>query len=78
MLMPEKQDTTRIEAAAKALYEGADQFGRPSPATWEEMLTYGGRSPGNTDHPLAYEYRRMARSAIEAYLAAGDEESDRA
>lgn len=57
-----------VENGARALYEGPNEWGAPRPdgVTWEWMLTYGGREPGNLDHPIADEYRRMARSVLEA------------
>lgn len=65
-------DEAAVERAAKALYEGPDEFGRgrPDGVTWESMLTYDGQFPDNTDHPIADEYRRMARTALRA---AGEE-----
>lgn len=57
-----------VEVAARALYEGPDQFGRKSGVTWEQMLTYGGAYPDNTEHPFADEYRRMAMNLLEAVL----------
>jgi hypothetical protein len=43
-----------IEAAAKAIYESVDQYGRPPQVSWEEMLTYGGEFPDNKALVLFY------------------------
>lgn len=66
--MSEHIPEAAVEAMAKALYEGPDQYGRPSQVTWEDMLTYGGVFPGNTEHPIAENFRTMARSALAAAL----------
>lgn len=55
-----------LEHAAKTLYEGPDQYGRPSSVTWTEMLTYGGEFPENTTHPIAENFRTMARGVLDA------------
>ncbi len=63
-------DEAAREAAARALYEGPDQYGRPSSITWAEMLTYGGAFPDNVDHPIAENFREMVDGVLTAALNA--------
>jgi hypothetical protein len=60
-----------VERVARAIWGEPDQFGRPPNVSWESMLTSDGRFPGNTEHPLADEYRRIARAAMAAHVPHG-------
>lgn len=78
VVVPREPSPQMVEAAAKASYEGPDELGRErvKGATWEAMLSFGGREPENREHPLADEHRRIARAALSAALSVHDEKEE--